>query len=61
MNMEEDWILAGFHQEVQKERDKAWHDKHIKKKTFKEGDLVFMYENKSLKHLGNLRMHWLGP
>jgi hypothetical protein len=61
MTMEEDRILAGFHQQVQKARDKAWHDRHIKNKTFKEGDLVLMYENKSLQHPGNLRMHWLGP
>jgi hypothetical protein len=36
MIMEEDNILAGFHQQVQKARAKAWHDRHIKKKTFKE-------------------------
>jgi hypothetical protein len=59
--MEEDMILVGFHQEVQKARDKAWHDKHIKRKTFKAGDLVLMYDNKSIQHLGKLRMHWLGP
>jgi hypothetical protein len=29
MEMEEDRILAGFHQEVQKEKDKSWHDIHI--------------------------------
>jgi hypothetical protein len=61
MTMEEDQILAGFHQQVQKAIDKAWHDRHIKKKTFKEGDLVLMYEKKSLHHPGKLRMHWLGP
>jgi hypothetical protein len=59
--MEEDRILAGFHQQVQKTRDKAWHDRHIKKKAFMEGDLVFLYDNKSFQHLGKLRMHWLGP
>jgi hypothetical protein len=48
MEMEEDMILVGFHQEVQKARDKAWHDKHIKRKSFKEGDLVLVYENKFL-------------
>jgi hypothetical protein len=58
--MEEYRILAGFHQQVQKARDKAWHDKHINNKTFKEGDLVLMYDNKSIQHLGKLRMHWLG-
>jgi hypothetical protein len=59
--MEEDQILEGFHQQVQKARDKDWHDKHIKKKTFKEGDLVLIYDNKSIQHLGKIRMHWLGP
>jgi hypothetical protein len=28
---------------------------------FKEGDLVLMYDSKSLQHPGKLRMHWLGP
>jgi stalled ribosome rescue protein Dom34 len=54
MIMEEDMILEGFHQEVQKERDKAWHDRHIKRKNFKEGDLVLMYDSKSLQHPGKL-------
>ena len=57
MIMEEDNILAGFHQEVQKARDKAWHDRHIKRKNFKEEDLVLVYDNKSLQHIGKLRMH----
>ena len=61
MIMEEDRILAGFHQEVQKARDKYWHDGHIKRKNFKEGDLVLMYDSKSLQHLGKLKMHWSGP
>jgi hypothetical protein len=54
-------ILARFHQEVQKVRDKAWHDIHIKRKKFKGGDLVLMYHSKSFQHPGKLRMHWLGP
>jgi hypothetical protein len=57
MIMEEDGILAGFHQEVQKERDKAWNDRHIKRKYFKEGDLVLVYESKSVQCQGKLRMH----
>jgi hypothetical protein len=61
MEMEEDKILAGFHQEVKKARDKAWNDRHIKKKIFKEGDLVFLYHNKFLQHPSKFRMHWLGP
>jgi hypothetical protein len=42
MIMEEDMILGRFHQEVQKARDKAWHDSNIKRKNFKEGDLVLV-------------------
>ena len=61
MIMEEYRILARFHQEVQKSRDKAWHDRHIKRKNFKEGDLVLVYDSESLQHPEKLRMHWLGP
>jgi hypothetical protein len=61
MIMEEDTILAGFHQEVQKAREKYWHEKHIKRKDFKEGDLVLVYDSKSLQHLGKIKIHWLGP
>jgi hypothetical protein len=61
MEMEEDRILVGFHQEVKKERYKAWHDKHIKRNIFKEGDIVFLYDRKFFQHPGNFRMHWLGP
>ena len=25
------------------------------------GDLVLLYDNKFIKHLGKLQMHWLGP
>jgi hypothetical protein len=59
--MEEDRILARFHQKVQKAIDKAWDDRHIKKNTFKARDLVLLYKNKSFHHPGKLRMHWLGP
>jgi hypothetical protein len=61
MEMEEDRILAGFHQEVQKERDKSWHERHIKRNIFKEGYLVLVYDSKFLQHIGKFQMHWLGP
>jgi hypothetical protein len=35
VELEEDRFIAGFHQQVQKEREKAYHDRHIKKKAFK--------------------------
>jgi len=59
--MEEDRIMEEFHQEVQKARDKSWHDRHIKKKNFKEGGLVLLYDSKFFQHPRKFRMHWLSP
>ena len=61
IQMEEERFIAGFHQNVEKQRQKAWHDSHIKTKQFKVDGLVLMYENKFLMHLGKLKTHWLGP
>jgi len=44
--LEEDHFLVGFHQQVQKAREKAWHNHHNKQRTFKSGDLVLMYDSK---------------
>jgi len=46
---------------VKKQSEKAWHGQHINLRTFKENDLVFLYDNKFDQFLGKLRMHWLGP
>jgi hypothetical protein len=61
MKLEEDRFIAEFHQQVQKEQENNYHDIHIKKKSFKQGDLVLLYDNKFVKHLGKFRTHWLGP
>lgn len=50
--LEEEHFIIGFHQQVQKDREKAWHDMHIKHKTFKEGDLVLLYDRKFEKFPG---------
>eukprot|EP00253_Pinus_taeda_P023008 PITA_23008 len=49
MELEEDRFLAGFHQQVQKEREKARHDCHIKLRTFKVNDIVLLYDSKFTK------------
>jgi hypothetical protein len=61
MEMEEDRIIVGFHQEVKKDRDKSWHDIHIKRKSFKEGDLILVCDSKFLQHRRKFRVHWSGP
>jgi hypothetical protein len=52
VQLEEDRFVAGFHQQVQKEREKAWHDRHIKQKKFQVGDLVLLYDSKFMQHPG---------
>ena len=61
VELEEDRFVVGFHQQVQKNREKAWHDRHIKSKAIKVGDLVLMYDNKFAQFPGKFCMHWLGP
>ena len=60
-NLEEYRFLVGFHQQVQKECKKAWHNRHIKMRTFKVNDLVLLYDSKFDKFLGKFHMHWLRP
>jgi hypothetical protein len=45
VQLEEYFFVAGFHQQVQKEKEKAWHDRHIKHKTFRVENLVLLYDN----------------
>ena len=61
LQLEEDHFVTGFHQQVEKYRQKEWHDWHIKAKYFQQGYMVLLYDNKFAKHLGKLQMHWLGP
>ena len=61
LGLEEDHFIAGFHQQVQKAREKAWHDRHIKNKSFKATYLVLLYDSKFAKFPGKFSMHWLGP
>ena len=46
---------------MHKAREKAWHDRHIKSKTFQTGDLALLDDSKFIKFPGKFRTHWLGP
>lgn len=61
LELEEDCVLPGFHEQVQKAWEKAWHDHHIKKRTFKNEYLVLIYDCKFTNFPGKFQMHWLGP
>ena len=61
VEFEEDRFVVGFHQQVQKDREKALHDRHIKSKAINAGDLVLLYDNKFAWFPGKFCMHQLGP
>ena len=61
MQLEEDCFVTVFHQHVEKDRYKSWHDQHIKNIHFQQAELVLLYDSKFSKHLGKLQMHWMGP
>lgn len=60
MELEEDCFLLGFHQQAQKECEKAWRDHHFNLRTFKVNDFLLLYDSKFTKFLGKFQMHWLG-
>ena len=60
VQMEEERFVTRYHQNVEKQRQKVWHDRHIKNKQFQVQGLILMYDNKFLKHPGKLKKHWLG-
>ena len=61
IQLEEERFIAGFQQNVEKQWQKAWHDRHVRTKQFKVGGLVLMYDSKLFKHPSNIKTHWLGP
>ncbi|CAJ2633218.1 unnamed protein product [Trifolium pratense] len=46
---------------IYKERTKKWHDGHILRKEFKEGELVLLFNSRLRLFPGKLRSRWSGP
>jgi hypothetical protein len=46
---------------IYKERTKKWHDKRISRKTFKQDDVVFLFNSRLKLFPGKLRSRWSGP
>ena len=57
VELDEDQFLAGFHQQVQKEHEKAWHDRHLKIHILMVNHLVLLYDIKFDKFPEKFRMH----
>ena len=61
IQMEEECFIVGFHQNNEKQWQKSWHERHIRTKQFKVGEIVLMYDRKFLNNLGKLETHQIGP
>jgi hypothetical protein len=59
--LEEEIMLAQQHQETQKNQQKSWHDRHLKKKDINDGDLVLLYDSQVKGKSRKLETAWLGP
>ena len=44
-----------------KDRTKLWHDKHLLKKEFHEGEAVLLYNSRLRLFPGKLKSRWSGP
>ena len=61
VQLEEEHLVTGYHQNDEKEKQKSWHDQHIKNKQFHIGYLILQYGSKFLKQPGKIRTYQLGP
>lgn len=55
--LEEEKFISGFHEQIKKEREKAWHDRNIQKNIFQEGYLMLLYDRNFMKFLGKFQTH----
>ena len=53
--------MAIQHQEIQKQQQKAWHDRNIKNKNLSVGDLALLYNSQVKGKPKKLHTEWMGP
>ncbi|XP_042388061.1 uncharacterized protein LOC121980164 [Zingiber officinale] len=59
--LEELRLDAYEHAKSYKERTKRWHDQHIMRREFQEGDLVLLFNSRLKLFPGKLKSRWSGP
>ena len=59
--LEEDKTTAIYHQAMQKQQQKAWHDRNLKHKDIFPGDIVLLYDSQITGKPKKLHTAWLGP
>ena len=61
LKLEEDRQQSILVAKMVQKRRKAWADMQSKKKIFKKGDQVLVFNSKLGKHPGKLKLRWIGP
>ena len=59
--LKEHRLMAIQHQEIQKQQQKACHDKNIKNKNLSVGDLALLYNSRVKGKTKKLHTKWMGP
>ena len=59
--LEEHRLMAIQHQEIQKQQQKAWHDRNIKHKNLSVDDLDLLYNSWVKGKPTKLHTEWMGP
>ena len=60
-NLEEHRQIMLQHQEIQKQQQKAWHDRNIKNKNLSVGDLALLYNSRVKGKPKKIYTKWMGP
>ena len=53
--------MAIQHQEIQKQQQKAWHNRNIRNKNLSAGDLALLYNSRVKGKPKKLHTEWMGP
>ena len=61
IKLEEHRMITIQHQEIQKQQQKAWHDRNIKNKNLSIGDLALLYNSQVKGKPKKLHIEWMGP
>ena len=59
--LDEHRLMAIQHQEIQKQQQKAWHDRNIKNKILSVSDLALLYNSRIKEKPKKLHTEWMGP
>ena len=59
--IEEHWLIAIQHLEIQKQQQKAWHERNIKNNNFSVGDITLLYNTQEKGKPKKMHIECMGP